>query len=152
MDNINRKMRNRLKINNNIPGINMEPEGNEYMNVRKKKAENDTIIEGQVQRNIQQQNAKIRQLAAQIGRLNLLRLQIKGGSPYLMELDKAKSHALKTKLCIEMVILNRVVVKELKQWIRKIGGQSNGVIDQQNNNTYINNRLITIGLGSNTDI
>ncbi|KAA6367981.1 MAG: hypothetical protein EZS28_036492 [Streblomastix strix] len=41
---------------------------------------------------------KIRQLAALIGRLNFLRTQIKEASLYLMELDKAKTQALKQQI------------------------------------------------------
>ncbi|KAA6373322.1 MAG: hypothetical protein EZS28_031153 [Streblomastix strix] len=38
--------------------MNMEPEGNEYENVRGKKVEKDTNIEGQVQYNIQEQKCE----------------------------------------------------------------------------------------------
>ncbi|KAA6358835.1 MAG: hypothetical protein EZS28_045639, partial [Streblomastix strix] len=48
-------MRNRSEINNNIPGMDMELEGNEYKNVRRKKVENDTNIEGLEQCNKQEQ-------------------------------------------------------------------------------------------------
>ncbi|KAA6378173.1 MAG: hypothetical protein EZS28_026300 [Streblomastix strix] len=55
MDNIIREMRNRSEINNNIPGMDMEPDGNEYKNVGGKKVENYTNIEGLMQYNIQEQ-------------------------------------------------------------------------------------------------
>ncbi|KAA6365666.1 MAG: putative reverse transcriptase, partial [Streblomastix strix] len=66
-------------------------------------------------------NVKIRQLAALIGRLNFLRPQIKEASLYLTELDKAKTQALKTGLWDGIMIVNKVVIKELKWWIRRIG-------------------------------
>ncbi|KAA6397682.1 MAG: putative Transposon Ty3-G Gag-Pol polyprotein [Streblomastix strix] len=65
-------------------------------------------------------NVKIGQLAALIGRLNLLRPQIQEASLYLMELDKAKMQALKTGSQDGIIIVNRVVIKELKWWIRRI--------------------------------
>ncbi|KAA6401856.1 MAG: putative reverse transcriptase [Streblomastix strix] len=65
-------------------------------------------------------NVKIRQLAALIGRLNFLRPQIKEASLYLIELDKAKTQALKTNSWDGIMIVNRIVIKELKWWIRRI--------------------------------
>ncbi|KAA6354518.1 MAG: hypothetical protein EZS28_049955 [Streblomastix strix] len=58
MDNISREVRNKTKIDNNIPGKVMESKGNEYKNVRREKTENDAGIEGLVQRNIQEQQRK----------------------------------------------------------------------------------------------
>ncbi|KAA6362952.1 MAG: putative Transposon Ty3-I Gag-Pol polyprotein, partial [Streblomastix strix] len=66
-------------------------------------------------------NVKIRQLAALIGRLNFLRPQIKEASLYLMELDKAKTQALKTESWDGIMKVNKIVIKELKWWIRRIG-------------------------------
>ncbi|KAA6387579.1 MAG: hypothetical protein EZS28_016900 [Streblomastix strix] len=45
MGNVNREMRNRTKIYYNILEMDMESERDEYKNVRKKKAENEIIIE-----------------------------------------------------------------------------------------------------------
>jgi hypothetical protein len=64
---------------------------------------------------------KIRQLAALIGRLNFLRPQIKEASLYLIELDKAKTQALKTNSWDGIMKVNKIVIKELKWWIRRIG-------------------------------
>ncbi|KAA6355053.1 MAG: hypothetical protein EZS28_049420, partial [Streblomastix strix] len=51
-------MPNRTEIDNNIPGMDIKSEGDEYKIVARKKAENDTSIEGLVQRNIQKQKRK----------------------------------------------------------------------------------------------
>ncbi|KAA6372823.1 MAG: putative Transposon Ty3-I Gag-Pol polyprotein [Streblomastix strix] len=67
------------------------------------------------------ENVKIRQLAALIGRLNFLRPQIKEASLYLIELDKAKTQALKTSSWDGIMTVNKTVIKELKWWIRRIG-------------------------------
>ncbi|KAA6388649.1 MAG: hypothetical protein EZS28_015821 [Streblomastix strix] len=48
-------MRNRTEIDNNIPGMDIESEGDEYKNVARKKAKNVISIVGLVQRNIQEQ-------------------------------------------------------------------------------------------------
>ncbi|KAA6365591.1 MAG: putative Transposon Ty3-G Gag-Pol polyprotein [Streblomastix strix] len=96
-------------------------------------------------------NVKIRQLAALIGRLNFLRPLIKEASLYLIELDKAKTQALKTESWDGIMIVNKVVIKELKWWIRIIGGQSTRITDQQNNSMHANDRRITIGLRSDAD-
>ncbi|KAA6377748.1 MAG: hypothetical protein EZS28_026726 [Streblomastix strix] len=66
-------------------------------------------------------NVKIRQLAALIGRLNFLRPQIKEASLYRMELDKAKTQVLKTESWDGIMIVSRTVIRELKQWKRRIG-------------------------------
>ncbi|KAA6380201.1 MAG: hypothetical protein EZS28_024275, partial [Streblomastix strix] len=57
---------------------------------------------------------KIRQLAVLISRLNFLRPQIKETSLYLIELDKAKTQALKTKSWDGIMIVKRTVIRELK--------------------------------------
>ncbi|KAA6380965.1 MAG: putative Transposon Ty3-I Gag-Pol polyprotein [Streblomastix strix] len=67
------------------------------------------------------QSEKIRQLAALIGRLNYHRPQIKEASMYQMELDKAKPQALKTGSWDGITIVNKIVIKELQWWIRRIG-------------------------------
>ncbi|KAA6383159.1 MAG: hypothetical protein EZS28_021314 [Streblomastix strix] len=59
-------------------------------------------------------SVKIRQLAAQISKLNFLRSQKKEASLYLMELDKAKTQALKTELWDKVMIVNRTVIRQLK--------------------------------------
>ncbi|KAA6392913.1 MAG: hypothetical protein EZS28_011561 [Streblomastix strix] len=53
--NINREIRNRTEIFNNVHRMDMKPEGNDYKNIREKNAENDAGIERLVQRNIQEQ-------------------------------------------------------------------------------------------------
>ncbi|KAA6403011.1 MAG: hypothetical protein EZS28_001454 [Streblomastix strix] len=57
---------------------------------------------------------KIRQLAALIGRSNFLIPQIKEAFLYLVELDKAKTQALKSKLCDETMIANKRAIREQK--------------------------------------
>ncbi|KAA6392773.1 MAG: putative Transposon Ty3-I Gag-Pol polyprotein [Streblomastix strix] len=64
-------------------------------------------------------NVKIRQLAALIGRLNFLIYQIKEASLYLTEFDKARTQALKSELWDGIMVVNKVVFKELKWWIRR---------------------------------
>ncbi|KAA6403563.1 MAG: hypothetical protein EZS28_000899 [Streblomastix strix] len=59
-------------------------------------------------------SVKIRQLAALRGRLNFLRPQIKEASLYLMELDKAKTQALKTGSWDVIMTVNRTEIRELK--------------------------------------
>ncbi|KAA6403422.1 MAG: putative Transposon Ty3-G Gag-Pol polyprotein [Streblomastix strix] len=66
-------------------------------------------------------SVKIRQLAALIGRLNFLRPQIKEASQFLMELDKAKTQALKIKYWEEIMIVSKTVIRELNWWISRIG-------------------------------
>ncbi|KAA6357651.1 MAG: hypothetical protein EZS28_046823 [Streblomastix strix] len=58
MDNISREVRNITEIDNNIPGMDMKSEVNEYKNVRGKKVEEDTNIERLLLRNIQEQKRK----------------------------------------------------------------------------------------------
>ncbi|KAA6364823.1 MAG: putative Transposon Ty3-I Gag-Pol polyprotein [Streblomastix strix] len=65
-------------------------------------------------------NVMIRQLAALIGRLNFLRSQINEVFLYLLELDKAKTQALKSDSQDGIMRVNKVVIKELKWWIRRI--------------------------------
>ncbi|KAA6363635.1 MAG: hypothetical protein EZS28_040839 [Streblomastix strix] len=55
MDNFNGQMRDRTEIDNNISGIDMEFERNEYKNVGRKKVKDDKSIKGLVQHNIQEQ-------------------------------------------------------------------------------------------------
>ncbi|KAA6357099.1 MAG: hypothetical protein EZS28_047374, partial [Streblomastix strix] len=66
-------------------------------------------------------NVKIRQLAALIGRQNFRRPQITEASIYLIELDKAKTQAQLTGSWDGIMIVDKVVIKELNWQIRRIG-------------------------------
>ncbi|KAA6371882.1 MAG: hypothetical protein EZS28_032591 [Streblomastix strix] len=120
MDNINRQIRNRTEIDNNVPGMDMESEGNEYKDVRREKLKIIQALKDQCNKIYKNKCEKIRQLAALICRPNLLRSQIKEASLYLVELDKAKIYALKKKSWDVIMIVNRGIIRELKWWIRKI--------------------------------
>ncbi|KAA6368171.1 MAG: hypothetical protein EZS28_036301, partial [Streblomastix strix] len=121
MGNISREVRNRTEIDNNIPGMDMEPDGNEYKNVRGEKVENDANIERLVQRNIQEQKREDKTTGSVERQSELLLPQIKEASLYLMELDKAKTQALKSKSWDGIMLANRTAIRELKWWIRRIG-------------------------------
>ncbi|KAA6376861.1 MAG: hypothetical protein EZS28_027611 [Streblomastix strix] len=56
----------------------------------------------------------IKQLAAQIGRLNFLKPLIKEASLYLIELDKAKTQMLRTESWDGIMVVNRAVIRELR--------------------------------------
>ncbi|KAA6355190.1 MAG: hypothetical protein EZS28_049282, partial [Streblomastix strix] len=55
MDNFNRQMRDRSEIDNNVSGMDMEFERNEYKNVGREKVKDDININRLVQHNIQEQ-------------------------------------------------------------------------------------------------
>ncbi|KAA6369853.1 MAG: hypothetical protein EZS28_034621 [Streblomastix strix] len=65
-------------------------------------------------------NVKIRQLAALIGRLNFVGLQIQETSLHLIDLDNEKINAMKTKSWDDSMKINKKMMRELKWWIRRI--------------------------------
>ncbi|KAA6361915.1 MAG: putative Transposon Ty3-G Gag-Pol polyprotein, partial [Streblomastix strix] len=97
-------------------------------------------------------SVKIRQLVSMIGRLNFLRYHIKEASLYIMELDKAMTQALKKKSWDGIMIVNKVVIKDLKLWKRRIRDNKPELLINKNNNMHVNNRRITTRLGSNINI
>ncbi|KAA6403171.1 MAG: hypothetical protein EZS28_001297 [Streblomastix strix] len=58
MDNFNSQMRDRTEIDNNIPGMDMEFERNEYKNVGREKVKDDTGFEGLMQHNTKEQECE----------------------------------------------------------------------------------------------
>ncbi|KAA6376811.1 MAG: hypothetical protein EZS28_027660, partial [Streblomastix strix] len=121
MVNINREMRQRIEINNNIPGMDMESERNEYKNVGREKVKDDIGIKGLVQHNIQEQKREDKITRSADRQTELSQTPDKGSVLYLIELDKTKTQALKMKSWNEIMIVNKVVIRELKWWIRRIG-------------------------------
>ncbi|KAA6373101.1 MAG: putative Transposon Ty3-G Gag-Pol polyprotein [Streblomastix strix] len=97
-------------------------------------------------------NVKIRQLAALIGRLNFLRSQIKEESLYLTELDKAKNTSVKDGIMGWNNDSKQSNNKEIEMVDKENRGQPTRIVDQQNNNMHVNDRCISIELGSDTNI
>ncbi|KAA6401267.1 MAG: putative Transposon Ty3-I Gag-Pol polyprotein [Streblomastix strix] len=63
---------------------------------------------------------KIKETAALIGRLNFLRTQFGEASLYLMQIDSAKTRAVKTQGWTGMMVSPLEALKELYWWIKKI--------------------------------
>ncbi|KAA6399076.1 MAG: hypothetical protein EZS28_005399 [Streblomastix strix] len=141
-------MRIRTEIDNYIHGMDMEPEGNEYMNVGRQKIKDDSGIEGMVQCNIQEQKRKDK---------------ITGSADRWIELPKTfdkrcVSISNGVGQCEDISIKNKIVGREndsyqrITQRTKKVDKENRGkqtrVINQQNNNMHVNNKSITIGLGA----
>ncbi|KAA6339083.1 MAG: hypothetical protein EZS28_052642, partial [Streblomastix strix] len=92
----------------------MEPERNEYKDVRGKKVENDTNIEGLVQCNIYEQKRKDKITNGADRMTELPQTPDKRSVSVLMELDKAKTQEQKTGSWNGIMIVNRTVISELK--------------------------------------
>ncbi|KAA6374205.1 MAG: hypothetical protein EZS28_030267 [Streblomastix strix] len=121
MDNINGEMQNRSKTENNILGIDIEPEVNEYKNVKGKKVENDTSIEGLVQRKIQEQKREDKIISSADRQVQLPETLNKKSISVSNGIKQAKIQLLKTKSWDVIMIVYRTAIRELKWRIRRKG-------------------------------
>ncbi|KAA6390253.1 MAG: hypothetical protein EZS28_014219 [Streblomastix strix] len=152
MDNINREMRNGAEIDNNIHRMDMEPDGNEYMNVRRKKVENVKKIEGLVQCNIQEQIREDKTTSSTERYIELSETSDKRS----VSISNGTRQSEDTKVKYRVIGWNndsKQIGGQIVEIMDKNNkGQLTRVIDQQNNNLHVNNCCITIWLGSDTDI
>ncbi|KAA6401182.1 MAG: hypothetical protein EZS28_003288 [Streblomastix strix] len=145
-------MRNRTEIDNNILGIDVESEGNEYKNVIRKKVEKDSSIEGQVQRNIQKQKREDK-ISSSADRQNKLPQTLyKRSVSVSNEIGQSEDTSIEDKIMGRDNDSKQSSNQRTGMVLKENRRQSTRVIDQQNSNMHVNNRRITTGLGSNADI
>ncbi|KAA6396806.1 MAG: hypothetical protein EZS28_007668 [Streblomastix strix] len=145
-------MRNRIEINKNIIGMDMEPKGNENKNYRGKKVENDTNIEGLEQRNIQEQKREDKITSSADTQIKLPQTLDKRRVSASNGIEQSENTSIKDAF-MERDIDNKQNSNQRIEMVNKENRkQSTRVIDLHNNNMHINNRLITTGHGSNDDI
>ncbi|KAA6370475.1 MAG: hypothetical protein EZS28_033998 [Streblomastix strix] len=152
MDNINGEMRNRTEIDNNIQRMDMEPKGNEYKDIREKKVENDTNIERLVHCNIQEQKLKDKTAYSTIWQIKLTQSPDKRSVSVSTGIRQSKNISVKDKIMRWNINSKQNINQRVEMVDKENRGQPTKFIDQQDNNLHVNNRHITTGLGSNTDI
>ncbi|KAA6379317.1 MAG: hypothetical protein EZS28_025155 [Streblomastix strix] len=114
MDNFNRQMRNRTEIDNNIPGIDMETERNEFKNVGRKKVKDDIGIEGLVQHNIQEQKRENKIASSADRQTELPETPDKRSVFVSNRIGQSENTSVEDGLWDGITVVNRVVIKELK--------------------------------------
>ncbi|KAA6390570.1 MAG: hypothetical protein EZS28_013902 [Streblomastix strix] len=152
MDNINRQMRNRTEINNNITGMDMELERDEYKNVRREKVKDDLGIERLVQYNIQEQERKDKIISSIDWQIQLPETLDKGGVSVSNRIGQSENTSVKDRI----MGWNNDSEQSSNQGIEMVDkenmGQPTTISDQKNYNIHANNRHITIRLGSDVNI
>ncbi|KAA6355092.1 MAG: hypothetical protein EZS28_049381, partial [Streblomastix strix] len=131
MDNINREVRNGTDIDNNILGMDIQPEGNEYKNVKGKIVEMRQTLKNCVERQTELLSTPDkRNVSVSNGIRQSEDISVENGIMGWQNDSKQGSY-------------QRVEMED-KENRRK----STKVIDQQNNNMHDNSRRIATGLGA----
>ncbi|KAA6391781.1 MAG: hypothetical protein EZS28_012698 [Streblomastix strix] len=152
MDNFNRQMRDRTEIDNNISGMDIEFEKNEYKNVGREKVKDDISIKRLVQHSIQEQKREDKITSSADRQIELPETSDKGSISISNRIRQSENASVKDGI----MGLNNNTKQSSNQGIEMVDkenrGQPTRIINQQNDNMHVNNRCITIGLGSDTNI
>ncbi|KAA6370206.1 MAG: hypothetical protein EZS28_034268 [Streblomastix strix] len=152
MDNFNRQMRDRTEISNNIPGMDMELERNEYQNVQRQKVKDDISIKGLVQHNIQEQKREDKIISSADRQNELPKTSDKGSVTISNRIGQSENTSVKDRIMGWNNDSKQSSNQGIEMEDKENRGQPTRIVDQQNNNMHVNNRRITTGLGSDTDI
>ncbi|KAA6369119.1 MAG: hypothetical protein EZS28_035354 [Streblomastix strix] len=145
-------MRNRTEIDNNILGMDMESEGNEYKNVRGEKVKDDISIEGLVQRNTQEQMREDKITISTDRQIELSETSDKRSISVSNGIRQSDDISIEDKIKGLDNESEQSSNQRTEMMDKMNRGQLIRVIDYQNNNKHVNKKRISIGLGSNTDI
>ncbi|KAA6398796.1 MAG: hypothetical protein EZS28_005683 [Streblomastix strix] len=152
MYNINSEVRSRTEIDNNIPGMDMEPERNEYKNVRRKQVENDICIEGLVPHNTQEQKREDKITSSANRQIELSETSDKRSVSVSNRIRQSEDTSVKNGIMGWSNDSERSSNKRIEMVVKENRGQPTRIIDQQDNNMHVNNRCITTRLGSDADL
>ncbi|KAA6364939.1 MAG: hypothetical protein EZS28_039532, partial [Streblomastix strix] len=151
MDNINREVRNRTEIDNNILWMDIEPQANEYKNVKGTKVENDSSIKGLVQRNIQEQKREYKIINSVDRQAELPQIADKRTISVSNGIRQSEDMSVEDKVMGRYNDSKQNSNQRTEMVNKENRGQLTRVIEQQNNNMHVNNRSIRIELWSDTD-
>ncbi|KAA6389602.1 MAG: hypothetical protein EZS28_014871 [Streblomastix strix] len=152
MDNFNRQMRNRTEISNNISGMDMESEGDEYKNVGREKNKDDISVKGFAQRKTQQQLREDNITSSADRQIEFPETPDKKSVSVSNRTRQSQNASVKDKFMEQNNDSKQVSNQGIEMMDEENWGQPTGIINQQDNNMHVNNRRIATGLGSNTDI
>ncbi|KAA6362320.1 MAG: hypothetical protein EZS28_042152, partial [Streblomastix strix] len=152
MDNFNRQMRNRTEKDNNIPGMDMEFQRNEYKNVGREKVEDDISIKGLVQLNIQEQEREDKITSSADRQIELSESSDKGSISISNRIRQSENASFENGIMGRNDGCEQSSNKGIEMVDKENRGQPTRITNPQDNNMHVNDRRISIGLGSDADI
>ncbi|KAA6381490.1 MAG: hypothetical protein EZS28_022980 [Streblomastix strix] len=145
MDNFNRQMRGRTEIDNNISGMDMEFERNEYKNVGREKIKDDISIKRLVQHNIQEQEREDKITSSADRQIELSETSDKRSVSVSNRIRQSENTSVKDRI----MGWNNDSKQSSNQGIEMVDKenrvQPTRIVDQQNNNMHVDDRRISIG-------
>ncbi|KAA6397291.1 MAG: hypothetical protein EZS28_007179 [Streblomastix strix] len=152
MDKFNRQMRNRTEINYSIPGMDMEFQRNEYKNVGREKVEDDISIKGLVQHNIQEQKCEDKITSSADRQIELSETSDKGSVSVSNRIRQSENAGAKQGIMGRNDGCEQSSNKGIEMVDKENRGQPTRITNSQDNNMHVNDKRISIGLGSDADI
>ncbi|KAA6353366.1 MAG: hypothetical protein EZS28_051107 [Streblomastix strix] len=132
--------------------MDMKPERNEYKNVGRKKVEDDISIKGLVQHNIQYQKLEDKIISSADRKTELLQTPDKRSFSVSNGIRQSEDISVEDGVMGWDQDSKQSSNQRIEMVDKENRGQPTRIIDQQNNNMHVNNRRITTGLRSDTNI
>ncbi|KAA6390708.1 MAG: hypothetical protein EZS28_013769, partial [Streblomastix strix] len=151
MDNFNRQMRDIIEIDNNIPGMDMELERNEYKNVGREKVKDDISVKRLVQHSIQEQEREDKTTSSADRQIKLSETSDKRSVSISNRIRQNENASVKDGFMGWNNDSKQSSNKEIEMVDKENRGQPTRIVDQQNNNMHVNDRRISVGLGSDAN-
>ncbi|KAA6364903.1 MAG: hypothetical protein EZS28_039570, partial [Streblomastix strix] len=145
-------MRNRTETSNNISGMDMKPEGDEHKNVGREEIKDDISVKRLVQYNIQKLKCEDKTTSSTDRQTELSETSNKRSVSVSNRIRQSKSTSVKDKFMGWINESKQDSNQGIEMVDKENRGQPTRIINQQDNNMHANNRRITAGLGSNTNI
>ncbi|KAA6379023.1 MAG: hypothetical protein EZS28_025452, partial [Streblomastix strix] len=141
-----------IEIMRTLKQMNIESEGNQYKNVGGKKVENDASIEILVQHNIKELKRENKIASSADRQTELPETPDKRSVSISNRIRQSENTSVEDRI----MGWNNDSKQDSNQRIEMVDKENRGkptiITDQQNNSMQANNRLISTGLGSNTDL
>ncbi|KAA6392461.1 MAG: hypothetical protein EZS28_012009 [Streblomastix strix] len=145
-------MRNRTETNNNIPGMDMEFQRNEHKNVGREKVKDDISIKGLVQHNIQEQEREDKTTGSANRQIELSETPDKRSVSISNRIRQNENASVKDGIMGWNNDSKQSSNKGIEMVDKENRGQPTRITNSQDNQMHVNDRRISIGLGSDADI
>ncbi|KAA6320843.1 MAG: hypothetical protein EZS28_054633, partial [Streblomastix strix] len=132
--------------------MDMEPEGDEHKNVGREEIKDDISVKRLVQRNIQEQECEDKTTSSINRQIEFSETPDKRSVSVSNRTRQSKNTSVKDKFMRRNNESKQDSNQGIEMMDKENRGQPTRIINQQDNNMHVNNRRITTGLRSNTNI
>ncbi|KAA6363496.1 MAG: hypothetical protein EZS28_040978 [Streblomastix strix] len=145
-------MQDRTEIDNNISGMDMEFERNEYKDVGRERVKHDISIKGLVQHKIQEQEREDKKISSADRQIELPEIPNKVGVAVSNRIEQSENASVKDGIMGWNNDSKQSSNQRIEMVNKENRGQPTRIVDQLDNNMHIDDRRITLRLRSDANI